>query len=200
MSIAIKEAALKMFSSYGYEGTSLAQITDEIGLKKQSVYAHFKGKDDLYLQVVREAFRTELDRVRATISLTGSASLQEGLYRILRSYVDSFQDGSALKFYLRTSFFPPAHLFDEIDGYACSHIDTVSAMVRERFREAAERGDIAAEAVEVANEAFSALLDAICVELVYGNVERTEKRLKAAWTVYWNGIMAIGAPSIESLG
>ncbi|MDF2837936.1 MAG: hypothetical protein K0Q63_3576, partial [Paenibacillus sp.] len=71
MSIAIKEAALKMFSSYGYEGTSLAQITDEIGLKKQSVYAHFKGKDDLYLQVVREAFRTELERVRATISLTG---------------------------------------------------------------------------------------------------------------------------------
>lgn len=195
MSTAIKEAALKMFSSYGYEGTSLAQITDEIGLKKQSVYAHFKGKDDLYLQVVREAFRTELERVRTTISLTGGVPLQEGLYRILRSYVDSFEDGSTLKFYLRTSFFPPAHLFDEIDGYACTHIDTVSGMVRERFRQAAGQGEIDAVTVDMANEAFSALLDAICVELVYGNVERTEKRLNAAWTVYWNGIMATGSRS-----
>ncbi|MHA6482609.1 TetR/AcrR family transcriptional regulator [Paenibacillus sp. strain BS8-2] len=195
MSIAIKEAALKMFSAYGYEGTSLAQITDEIGLKKQSVYAHFKGKDDLYLQVVREAFASELERIRATIARTTTESLRDGLYRILRSYIDSFQDGSTLKFYLRTAFYPPVHLYDEIDAYACQHIDTLSAMTRVRFLQAAEQEEVEVEAVDVANEAFSALLDAICVELVYGNVERTEKRLAAAWTVYWNGVMATGAQS-----
>ncbi|MDQ6419476.1 TetR/AcrR family transcriptional regulator [Paenibacillus sp. LHD-117] len=190
MSTAIKDAALRMFTAYGYEGTSLAQITDEIGLKKQSIYAHFKGKDDLYLQVVREAFRTELLRMEETIASTESVSLHDSLYRILRSYVDSYQDGSSLKFYLRTAFFPPPHLFDEIDGYACEHIDKVSEMTRGRFRQAADQAELDEGMIDVANEAFAALLDAICVELVYGNVERTEKRLKAAWTVYWNGIMS----------
>lgn len=44
----IKEAALKFFTIHGYEGASLSLIAEEVGMKKQSIYAHFKGKDDLF--------------------------------------------------------------------------------------------------------------------------------------------------------
>lgn len=56
----IKEAALKYFTIHGYEGASLSLIAEEVGMKKQSIYAHFKGKDDLFLQVLRDAKETEL--------------------------------------------------------------------------------------------------------------------------------------------
>jgi AcrR family transcriptional regulator len=41
-----KRAALKYFTLHGYEGASLSKIAEEVGLKKQSLYSHFKGKDD----------------------------------------------------------------------------------------------------------------------------------------------------------
>lgn len=44
----IKDAALKYFTLHGYEGASLSLIAEDVGMKKQSIYAHFKGKDDLF--------------------------------------------------------------------------------------------------------------------------------------------------------
>lgn len=44
----IKDIALKCFTTHGYEGASLSQIAEQVGMKKQSLYAHFKGKDDLF--------------------------------------------------------------------------------------------------------------------------------------------------------
>lgn len=56
----IKKAALKYFTIHGYEGTSLSQIAEEVGIRKQSIYSHFKGKDDLFLSVLKDAKEMEL--------------------------------------------------------------------------------------------------------------------------------------------
>ena len=53
----IKEAAKYYFAKNGYEGTSLAQIAERVGIKKQSIYSHFDGKDDLFLQVMNDALK-----------------------------------------------------------------------------------------------------------------------------------------------
>ncbi|MBH5318904.1 TetR/AcrR family transcriptional regulator [Paenibacillus sp. GSMTC-2017] len=188
MSTVLKEAALHIFSQYGYEGTSLSQIADQVGLKKQSIYAHFKGKDDLFLQVVRDSYCIELDRITALISDIAELPLQESLFKMLRSYIDSFQNSSHLRFYLRVSFYPPPHLYDEINGYSNDHVDRISELWLQLFKRAAENGELAGLDPEVANMAYSSLVDSICLELVYGGSERTERRLKAAWYVYWKGI------------
>ncbi|GKU78170.1 TetR/AcrR family transcriptional regulator [Paenibacillus sp. L3-i20] len=188
MSIALKEAALTIFTQYGYEGTSLSQIADQVGLKKQSIYAHFKGKDDLFLQVVRDAFEIELERITALLKDNEEASLEECLYKTLRSYIDSFQSSSHLRFYLRVSFYPPPHLYAEINGYSTEHVDRISEFWLVRFLQAAEQGELGELNAETANVAFSALVDSICLELVYGGSDRTERRLEAAWQVYWQGI------------
>ncbi|MDQ7864476.1 TetR/AcrR family transcriptional regulator [Peribacillus frigoritolerans] len=53
----IKEAALNISRFMVMKELSLSQIAEEVGMKKQSIYAHFKGKDDLFLQVLRDAKR-----------------------------------------------------------------------------------------------------------------------------------------------
>ena len=49
-------AALDLFSTQGFEATSISQIADAVGIRKASLYSHFESKqailDQLILQVL----------------------------------------------------------------------------------------------------------------------------------------------------
>lgn len=51
---AILDAARDVFIDEGYVATSISQIVDRCGLSVGSVYHHFKGKGDLFLELWRE--------------------------------------------------------------------------------------------------------------------------------------------------
>lgn len=44
----IVRAAIKNFLNYGYEKASLSTIAEEVGIKKPSIYHHFKNKDSIF--------------------------------------------------------------------------------------------------------------------------------------------------------
>jgi AcrR family transcriptional regulator len=48
----IRAAALELFSSQGYEKTSLREIADQVGLTKASLYYHYPSKQALLLALV----------------------------------------------------------------------------------------------------------------------------------------------------
>lgn len=43
----ILDAALTLFSENGYDGTSVEQIANIVGIKAPSLYKHYKGKEDI---------------------------------------------------------------------------------------------------------------------------------------------------------
>ena len=43
----ILDAALELFSTQGFEATSIAQIADAVGVRKASLYSHFDSKQDI---------------------------------------------------------------------------------------------------------------------------------------------------------
>ena len=50
----ILEAALDLFSVQGFEATSLSQISDAVGIRKASLYSHFKNKQAILDALVRD--------------------------------------------------------------------------------------------------------------------------------------------------
>ena len=44
----VVDAALKLFSRYGYSSTTLNMIARESGMSRGPIYWHFKNKDDLF--------------------------------------------------------------------------------------------------------------------------------------------------------
>lgn len=51
--IRILQAASRLFVKYGYEGASLQKIADAVGIKKQSICAHYKNKEILAAKTIR---------------------------------------------------------------------------------------------------------------------------------------------------
>ncbi|WP_338754544.1 TetR/AcrR family transcriptional regulator [Bacillus sp. FJAT-52991] len=185
----IKEAALKYFTMYGYEGASLSLIAEEVGMKKQSIYAHFKGKDDLFLQVLRDAKETELSSYLQYFSKIDSQDPKKDLYGFLKLEVDLFQKNEQLKFWLRMSFFPPAHLAKAIEQEVSDIEEQVQAILESKFQNWIDAKLIVEDAAKTPTFAFLGVLDSIMLELVYGNDEKQLKeKLEAAWTVFWRGI------------
>ncbi len=50
----ILDAALDLFSTQGFEATSVSQIADEVGIRKASVYSHFASKKEILDELMRE--------------------------------------------------------------------------------------------------------------------------------------------------
>lgn len=53
----IIDAGEVLFAENGYEGTTLRQIAQRVGIKEPSIYAHFAGKEAVYGAVIDRALR-----------------------------------------------------------------------------------------------------------------------------------------------
>jgi AcrR family transcriptional regulator len=65
--------AARLFAERGYQGTSLADLADELGMQKPSLYHHIASKEDLLWEVAwagAEAFHAGLDGVPADAPAT----------------------------------------------------------------------------------------------------------------------------------
>ena len=51
----ILDAALTLFAENGYDGTSVEQIANIVGIKAPSLYKHYKGKEDILNSLIDSA-------------------------------------------------------------------------------------------------------------------------------------------------
>jgi len=61
----IIETATRLFAYQGFEGTTTRQIIVESGTSDPLLYYHFKGKDDLYIQIVEATFNKYFSRLES---------------------------------------------------------------------------------------------------------------------------------------
>lgn len=185
----IKNVALNHFTDNGYEGTSMAQIAVDVGIKKQSIYTHFKGKDELFLQVCSDVFDAELKFAMNYIDSNKTRPIEEFLFNFLMQYKERYEGNGTTKFWLRISFFPPTHLYEQVIKYAYEYLDKVEEHLLLVIEKAIVRGEINSTiGAKRATAAFLGVLDGIFVEMLYGGSERLMKRLDASWYFYWRGL------------
>ncbi|AXN38469.1 TetR/AcrR family transcriptional regulator [Peribacillus butanolivorans] len=185
----IKKAALKYFTIHGYEGTSLSQIAEDVGIKKQSIYSHFKGKDDLFLSVLKDAKEMELSFYVEYFNIMKKSDPEKMLYGFLEEMIKMFQEVESLKFWLRMGFFPPTHLYNEIQKETDDLQVQQEALMENIFGTWISVGVLNSVDARTLTLAYSGVIVAIMVELVYAdNPDRVAEKLAASWTIFWRGI------------
>jgi len=65
--------AVDLFWRQGYEATGIADLTEHLGIARQSLYGAFGSKRELFLAAVERYVNDTLDRVVATLEGPGSA-------------------------------------------------------------------------------------------------------------------------------
>jgi AcrR family transcriptional regulator len=78
--------ALTLFSSKGYEATSVREICEAAGITKPTLYHFYGSKEGVYHALVGGAFREFHENLRGILVAPGTA--EERLRRVARSYFE----------------------------------------------------------------------------------------------------------------
>ncbi|TLF78410.1 TetR/AcrR family transcriptional regulator [Nocardia cyriacigeorgica] len=81
---AIRDAAVELFTSKGFEQTSLREVADAVGITKASLYYHYASKLDLLLAIIDPV----IDHMRSVVEDIDAVPYNpEGIRAVLRTYV-----------------------------------------------------------------------------------------------------------------
>lgn len=177
----IRDAALIHFARNGYEGASLADIAEDVGIKKPSIYAHYKGKDDLFISVVEYACVSIRQRIIGYFRLNQELPLRiklEGFFDWLQT---EYETDETMKFLLRVLFFPPARLHQQVMEISNPFIERMERvliyMLRNQVKDPNNVGI-----------AYLTIVDGCLVELIYAGADKYQRRLQSILPIFWRGI------------
>jgi|SRR5579884_946154 len=132
----LTRTAARLFAARGYHGTSLADLADELGIQKASLYHHIASKEDLLWEVAAAgaaAFQAALDAVPDGAPAVDRIRLAlRGHLRVVAEQLDAAtvftREWRALTGERRERFLDERRRYEE--------------RVRDLFRDGVERGEL----------------------------------------------------------
>ncbi|MGO3889929.1 MAG: TetR/AcrR family transcriptional regulator [Paenalcaligenes sp.] len=172
----ICQAAILHFSEHHYDSASLNEIATAAGIRKASLYAHFKSKDELYLAAFNRALAVELEHVQHCFAHPNAAPL--GLH-YCHSLQERYAHAPTLRFVLLAAYLQPASLKAALDeGY-----EDYLQLLQDRFSDALLQAQPALTAHPAAITQFSiaylGIVDSLHVKLIYTDGNDFQARLTA---------------------
>ena len=176
----ICHAAILHFSEHHYDGASLNEIATASGIRKASLYAHFKSKDELYLAAFNRALAVELEHIQHCFEHSDAAPL--GMH-YCHSLQERYAEAPTLRFMLLAAYLQPASLKEALDeGY-----EGYLQLLQDRFSEALLHAQPALvvhpTTITQFSVAYLGIVDSLHVKLIYTDGNDFQARLTALETL-----------------
>lgn len=97
----IINVAFSLFARKGFGETTTTNIAKELGLKKQSLYSHFKSKNEILLEVLKEQSTFIVESVCTTIEELKDESAEILLKGVFEKIIKLFSDRELLMLWKR---------------------------------------------------------------------------------------------------
>ena len=97
----IIKAAERLFAERGYDGTSIRALVAKARVNQAAINYHFAGKDGLYREVLRTAFRALTEHQLAHAAGAAALSREEALAQFIRDQLRPLTARDELSRYIR---------------------------------------------------------------------------------------------------
>ncbi|WP_160849296.1 TetR/AcrR family transcriptional regulator [Pontibacillus yanchengensis] len=188
----ILQSALYLFSRKGYEGTSLSELADRSGMRKASIYSHFKNKEAVFWAVIDRAFEEETEKLSSLLTETAEESFQERLNRIIDLHVDFYkQNDEKANLWRRMTLFPPEAFQDRLQNKLMEYEQQCNALLEQEMNRAIKAGEIAAIDANTGIAMVLCMVDGLFMEYSYYTEEEFDKRVQAVKQMTWRAFMPV---------
>lgn len=191
----IKLEAMKLFAVNGYEKTSMQLIADNVGIKKASLYAHFKGKEDIFLSIVNDCIKNNKEDLKIlTKQLKNMKTIEQKLYAVfchISLYPTEKNKNIEFNFFKRNMFFPPEELKDVLHQKLSSYEEELYSLILTIINKGLSCGELITDNnAEDLLKAFMCMADGVMLQIHYYSVKEFFSIEKSVWKVFWSGIGA----------
>lgn len=184
----IKDVALELFGQKGYEDTSLAEIAKEVGIKKPSIYNHFRSKEDLFIEVLEDLIVNEVTAYRMTEGKMNPSEPLKNIKILFDLFCQRLMTTKEALLWKRVTFFPPEQFKDLIHEQFI-HFEKITTSILVSVYEEGVTQHIFQDLTEEEFVAsFLCLVDGVFLEHHYYTEEIFQQRIESAWKVYVLGI------------
>lgn len=184
----ILDAAFEHFVQQGYEGASLNDIAETVGIRKASIYTHFKSKEAIFLQLLQDAVNAETAFMSACFLTHPQDSLPGESY--LNQFKARYDQAITARFVIRIAYVPPHGLMAEVAQVYEHYLE----QLRQCYLQHVEPLAFASELRETLMDAYLGIVDSLSVELLYAG-QNYPRRLHAMLWLYRNSMQAyLAAP------
>ncbi|AQX55634.1 TetR/AcrR family transcriptional regulator [Priestia flexa] len=184
----IKAVAMTAFGEKGYTDTSLAYIAEQVGIKKPSLYAHFKNKDELFLATVDDLVAVFTQKMQKIFDEHKDASAPNQLKQFLFQLCFALQENNFGQMYRRLIMFPPSHLQIFVKERFLTSEELSDRLLTSIFEQGIAEGTMRDEKIDRYINSFYCLADGLFIQRFYYDQERYSTKIKDAWNVFWLGI------------
>jgi len=124
----ILDAALEVFSAYGYRGGTIDQIAARCGLSKPNLLYYFRRKDDIYMAVLERTLADWLEPLR---SLDAAADPAAELARYITAKLDmTFDNPAASRLFANEILHGAPHVARFLKGPLKELVDQKAGVIR----------------------------------------------------------------------
>jgi AcrR family transcriptional regulator len=184
----IKQAALGLFGGKGYEDTSLNEIASSVGIKKPSVYNHFKSKEDIFTAVLEDLLITEETAYQQLHESMKKSFPRENLRKLFDLYCQRLMTTEEALLWKRVTFFPPPQFKSLIEEKFFQFERSITSILYDIYEDGLELNIFREVDKNEFSSSFLCLVDGIFLEHHYYNEEVFQQRKRSVWNVYSLGI------------
>uniref|UniRef100_UPI003CFC3DB4 TetR/AcrR family transcriptional regulator n=1 Tax=Alcaligenes faecalis TaxID=511 RepID=UPI003CFC3DB4 len=178
----LQDAALARFAVQGFDATTMNEIAADVGIKKPSVYAHFRNKDELFLSLIPKIVEDELNH--ASQVLQGGEGIKQQLRAYLEGIQERFEQSHQVRFWIRTLFAPPVHLYDVVMEPMHVFMADLEGIIHRALAQSALARPEMGLSVDTLAMTYMALIDSLQSELLFGGARKYQRRLESVWLVF----------------
>lgn len=179
----IKEVAIRHFIEYGYEGTKLAQIAEDVGIRRQTLPYHFATKKILFTEIFKDAVNDEISFIKNYFQSIEHDDVHQVLSEFLTLHKKRFSHNLNTQLMQRVMFLVPTEIYLELIQKPYHYVDALTELLEGLFA----KGTFRVTSKECAL-AFVTLLDGLDILLIYEDEEKYDQLQKISWDIFWTGI------------
>jgi len=137
----VRRAARELFGEKGYDGASMSELAERVGIAKPSLYNYYRSKEDILIDLVEEGIRDWSEVCMAPFAT--AASFERQLAEHLRLNVDFCRErpNEVTLFHLAT-----AHVQGELECRVSEVVarreSEIEALFQRRIEEAVANGEL----------------------------------------------------------
>lgn len=185
----IKSVALPLFAHKGYEGTTMNEIAELVGIKKASLYAHFDGKEALFFAILNDLEQEYVNLTQQIMSDCKELGVEDQLREMFEQYVRYYAATPDIQaFWTQSLFFTPADINCRIFEQLKSYQSWVEKWIEQAITEGMRLSIIPTD--DPANLVFAYLSfrEGFLNGLLFLPEMNREEVIQSMWSYFWLGL------------